>query len=520
MPADSVQAAGERFARDMRRIREARDVTRDDVHEETRIARTLIETFEQDGLFDHPAFNRVYLRSFVRAYAGCIDVDPSVALDHLERAMNGEYDNNLANQILGTASGSEAWPPEPEVPDTDTPDTPGTEDESSAAPSEDAPESSTGADTPSRTGPGDVEPDELAKDEPPTGPVGDADLGERGAEEKGEKKGIGPQGETDDEFRDERDDESDDALGDASDDASDGASSGPSWAAGMRDQDDDAPPRPPAGASVGTPRPVDGDEPSPSTDPLEPTSREGAPNPRRTSRSGSTQGAGRGTGQATGSSLAAFFEKRGTEVAIGGVALVVAIIAIAGAVAFFGGEDEPQAVEPAPIAADTADTAADTAADTTAPTREAQPPPANVTLGETLHLTVRASEDVSGIRIRRDTDLRRPYWIEEGQASVFPFSDRVVVEEELNRVDLYLERYPYPVTVTDGRVVINRDSARAFVDTLRGDPPALEATTDTIEIPPPAPPEPATDPNGESGTESGTEPGTGPDAETDDATGR
>jgi hypothetical protein len=192
-------------------------------------------------------------------------------------------------------------------------------------------------------------------------------------------------------------------------------------------------------------------------------------------------------------------------VIIGSVALVVAIVAIAGAVTFFGG-DEPETADPPPTAADTAATAADT----TAPTREPEPPPANVTLGETLHLTVRANEDVSGIRIRRDTDLRRPYWIEGGRASVFPFSDRVIIEEELDKVDLYLERYPYPVTATDarGRIVINRDSARAFVDTLRGDPPALDASTDTIPIPPPAPPEPASDPNGE------------PDAEPNDATGR
>jgi len=87
MPAESVSAAGERFARDMRRIREARDVTQDDIHEEKRIAITLITAFEQDGLFEHPAFNRVYLRSFVRAYSDCIDVDPELALSHLERAL-------------------------------------------------------------------------------------------------------------------------------------------------------------------------------------------------------------------------------------------------------------------------------------------------------------------------------------------------------------------------------------------------------------------------------------------------
>lgn len=184
--------------------------------------------------------------------------------------------------------------------------------------------------------------------------------------------------------------------------------------------------------------------------------------------------------------------------------LVLAVGVIAGAVAFFGGDGEPEAVEPSPIASDTS-AISSAESDTTATTRStSQPPLANITLGETLHLTVRANEDVAGIRIRRDADLRRPYWIEEGEASVYPFSDRIIVEEELDKVDLFLEQYPYPATATDarGRIVINRDSARAFVDTLRGDPPALGASTDTIPVPPPAPPEPA----GDADTDTGTEP--------------
>jgi hypothetical protein len=101
MPDPAVTASGERFARDMRRIREEHDVSMDDIHDQTMISVHIIESFEQDGLFEHPTFNQVYLRSFIRSYATAAGVDPEDALDHLGRALDGEYANELAVQYLG-----------------------------------------------------------------------------------------------------------------------------------------------------------------------------------------------------------------------------------------------------------------------------------------------------------------------------------------------------------------------------------------------------------------------------------
>jgi hypothetical protein len=119
-----------------------------------------------------------------------------------------------------------------------------------------------------------------------------------------------------------------------------------------------------------------------------------------------------------------------------------------------------------------------------------RPPPANVTLGQTLHLTIVAETDISGLRIQRDDDLRRPYWIEAGEAAVFPFERRVIVSDPGEDIDrILVEGYPYPADRTDaqGRLVLTRDSIQSFADTLRGSPDEVAVPTDTIAIPATAP---------------------------------
>lgn len=114
MPDPSVTASGERFARDMRRIREAHGVSMEDIHAATMISTHIIESFEEDGLFEHPTFNRVYLRSFIRSYATAADMNPEDALEHLERALAGTYANELAVAYLEEEP---AEPPDPGPPE-------------------------------------------------------------------------------------------------------------------------------------------------------------------------------------------------------------------------------------------------------------------------------------------------------------------------------------------------------------------------------------------------------------------
>ena len=166
-----------------------------------------------------------------------------------------------------------------------------------------------------------------------------------------------------------------------------------------------------------------------------------------------------------------------------GIAVVLVVMLGLG-IAFFSSGDASTA-ETEPPATTVSDTAATgTASEDDTTTAPPSPPPDNVTLGESIPLTILATGNVSGIRIRRDDDLRRPYWIGEGEAQVFPFEQRATIENELGDIQLFLAGYPYPLSPQDtvGGIEITRSEAEAFADTLRGAPATLSVTPDTIPV--------------------------------------
>ncbi|HMB91752.1 MAG TPA: helix-turn-helix domain-containing protein, partial [Rhodothermales bacterium] len=94
--ADSSKAASsKRFARDLSKLRKEQDVTLDSLHEATKVPLELLREFEETGLFDHPMFNRVYLRSLIRAYADTVGISPKEALSALDLALAGTYNGEL-----------------------------------------------------------------------------------------------------------------------------------------------------------------------------------------------------------------------------------------------------------------------------------------------------------------------------------------------------------------------------------------------------------------------------------------
>ena len=103
MPENVHPNRGKQFASDLSRIRKQRGVSIDALHEETKIPQGLISSFEENGLFDHPIFNRVYLRSFVRTFARTVDISPALALKALDEALEGSYEGRLAQEYLGGA---------------------------------------------------------------------------------------------------------------------------------------------------------------------------------------------------------------------------------------------------------------------------------------------------------------------------------------------------------------------------------------------------------------------------------
>ena len=70
-----------------------------------------IALFEKDVLLGDSRFQKVYLRSLVRAYAKKLSIDPVIALEGLEQALAGSYGNRLAVTYLD----------EPEFSDTVSP---------------------------------------------------------------------------------------------------------------------------------------------------------------------------------------------------------------------------------------------------------------------------------------------------------------------------------------------------------------------------------------------------------------
>ena len=121
-----------------------------------------------------------------------------------------------------------------------------------------------------------------------------------------------------------------------------------------------------------------------------------------------------------------------------------------------------------------------TAVDTVA----VEPPRPLIIVGDTLDFVVVAAQKVERIYITRDEDARRPYWIEEGVAVAYPALDRIILESKVDRIELLVEGYAYPIHSLDaqGRLVITRAAVEAFVDTLTAAPVQLPAAPDTIRL--------------------------------------
>jgi hypothetical protein len=93
-------------------------------------------------------------------------------------------------------------------------------------------------------------------------------------------------------------------------------------------------------------------------------------------------------------------------------------------------------------------------------------PPKPVVLSDSLEVFVVASTGkLDPFRVKIDNDLRRPYWLDQGDSMRFYISERLVVEDNLDAMQILLEGFSYPIYETDSlsRVVIDRDSAQAFL---------------------------------------------------------
>ena len=365
MSSDPDVPALQRFGRDLRRIREDRDVTTATVHTHTQAPESQIQSFEAGTLYEESTMNPVYLRAFVRAYAEAVDLPPHAVLDQLEAALSGNYQNQLAVQYLDVPSSASE------------------------------PESSTG------------QPDAASRED---------------------EQETTPRGSSTDE----------------------GTDSGGAQSTGREHESGK----------------TEGESERPDPDPEDET----------VSTASTTESGGTLWSENRGASL----------VAIAGLFL----IAVVGALIYASlGETDSAPNSPSESSARTVASADQSSPDTLAAAdtaeideRPQQASPGDIALGDTLHVTVHATGDIRELRVQQDDDLRRPYWIREGEAAVFPFARRITLQNQLDSLRLLVERYPYPVSRTDdeGRIVITRDKVQRFLDTLRAGPSTVPSSPDTI----------------------------------------
>ncbi|MFB6271856.1 MAG: helix-turn-helix domain-containing protein [Salinibacter sp.] len=389
-------SARERFSRDLRRIREEREVSFSTLLEATQVPESRLQAFEDGLLYEESRMNVVYLKAFVRTYAETVGLSPDSVVAHLEAALSGDYQNQLAVEYLDaspSAMGSASTSEEDSVPS----------DAETTGQSEDPPQDSDSS--PTRGS----EEDSTA--EVHTGESNDAPVdpgGERGAEAVG----------------------GDPAL--------------------SRDQS-------PSAKSTATGLGID-----------------------------AVRTGGNGPSEYLRPLLY--------------VASTIGLLALSawGIATYVFTTDSPSgpplqtrtdgsSVKQTTDTTQSADTArvdSVRATDAVASSSSAQMSSPPRLVGDTMYVTVVATSVVREMRVQQDDDLRRPYWIEEGKALVFPFTRRITIQNQLDSLRLLLERYPYPTTHTDaeGRVVITRDTVRDFADTLRSPPLSISASPDTVQI--------------------------------------
>ena len=388
MPHAAKPESGKRLARDMRRVRESRNITVDDLHDETKIPQGLIETFEEKALFDHPQFNRVYLRSFVRTYANVIGIDAEVALNALEDALSDRYTGALAAEYLGET------PVESTTTDSGRGRMP---DEASAR-----------VTSPDEDDSGVEEPDTAT-------PAGHMDIA---STEK--MPGSARKEET----------------------------TPPTFVSTTPESDHDLEPE------------------AAESEEVEEWTLQSPPRPKEPQARARTSAAGSGSRTRSRKTASRYEERRSGS---GGpdrrwIVAVVALIVVAAVVwvilSMIDGRET--AVQETVGVPDTAAASVDTAALEQPMAASTQPMPA---LGDTMRVFVFAAMDrLEPIRVTVDDDLRRPYWLEQGDSMAFAPTNRIVVEEQLDDIQLKIEGIEYPTDRRDdlGRIVITRDSVRTY----------------------------------------------------------
>ncbi len=103
MSESSSLTPGKSLESDLRLIREAKGLTREDVFNRVHIRPEVLAQVEEFGFAATPTLSSdIHRRSFVKHYADAIGLDPATALKALNQSLDGAYDGSLAREYLET----------------------------------------------------------------------------------------------------------------------------------------------------------------------------------------------------------------------------------------------------------------------------------------------------------------------------------------------------------------------------------------------------------------------------------
>ncbi len=413
MPGEAEH--GKQFARDLCSIRRAREVSLTDIHEATRMAYDLIKRFEHDALIDHPQFNRVYIRLFVRGYATRIGIDSGRALEAFELAMKGKYDGLLAREYLET-SGEAPSDKEPEEEASgEEPETSEPEDAASAEagqkPSAKARSAPPAEAEPAASAEADPESPAAADPKPPAKP---------------EQKPL-----------------------------AEAESAPPASEPSEKSEESVAMASPPEAP----PKPLPKEPAAPAASPSTGASVAAPSMPAPSKSSGSAA-----TGRQTPAASEGRLDPRWIFVGLLVVVITLVVWNLARAMSGPGEANEAAPSSAAPPASVHATVEANEASEALGALGALGRP-----LPDTLAITVAADKgSVAPIRVTLDEDVRRPYWIERGDTRTFHMGSRIILEQQLDSVTVHVEGMAYPLSMPAGQdsVILTRAALDSWHSSL------------------------------------------------------
>ncbi len=85
------------IGKDLAKIRNARGLSLQEIHADTKIPLTTLQSIENGSIFDTPTQGKTYIRSFVRSYGRALKIDDDVLINGLDQQETGNYNHLVWN---------------------------------------------------------------------------------------------------------------------------------------------------------------------------------------------------------------------------------------------------------------------------------------------------------------------------------------------------------------------------------------------------------------------------------------